>query len=58
MTYQQLWCCVHWPNRGFSEDEAVEKFDDYWVGHDNEREMRSHWEKVLEVIKIVLKEEQ
>lgn len=57
MTYQQLWCCVHWPTKGFTEGEAEEKFNAYWDGHDNEREMRDHWQKVLSVIQAVLREE-
>ena len=56
MTYQQLWCCVHWPGKGFSEKEAAEKYDDYWEGHDNEQEVRDHWQKVMDVVRIVLKE--
>ena len=56
MTYQQLWCCVHWPEKGFSVDEAQEKFDSYWRSHDNERELRDHWKKVLAVVMVVLKE--
>lgn len=56
MTYQQLWCCVHWPSKGFSEKEAEERFDGYWNGHGNEREIRDHWKEVLEVVKIVLQE--
>ena len=57
MTYQQLWCCVHWPTKGFSPEEAKDKFDAYWNGHDNEREMRDHWRTALDVIRAVINEE-
>lgn len=57
MTYQQLWCCVHWPEKGFTEKEAESKFTAYWDGHKHEQEMQDHWKKVLAVVQAVLKEE-
>lgn len=59
MTYQQLWCCVGWPEQGWSEKDAAAKFDTYWSevarpGH--EREVRDHWQKALEVVRAVIEE--
>lgn len=56
MTYQQLWTVIHWPNKRLSEREAEIKFDDYWQGHANEREVRDHWESVIAVVQAVINE--